>query len=147
MLDYAFNPKPYIWEVTKHFKEKMECDVYALAGYKNPLMSNGLIMKNMSDSSIEMFIDLFINADLVITSSFHGSAFAINFGIPLVSIVPSTVDDRQSSLLSKLGLSQCAITVGTELGKISPFYNIEESQEKLQKLRTESLIWINSHTK
>lgn len=147
MLDYAFNPKPYIFKVAKFFKEKMKCDVYALAGYKNPIMSNGLIMKNMSDSSIEMFIDLFINADLVITSSFHGTAFAINFGIPLVSIVPNTVDDRQSSLLSELGLSQCAITVGTELGKINPFYNLDESQEKLQKLRLKSLSWIKSHTK
>jgi predicted NBD/HSP70 family sugar kinase len=63
------------------------------------------------NSSIAEFIQLFNNASMVITTSFHGTAFALNFGVPLVSIVPDNGgDDRQITLLKNCGANGCLET-------------------------------------
>ena len=55
---------------------------------------------------------MFLNAKFIITSSFHGTAFAINFEIPFISIVPNkeVMDSRIKSLLLIMGLECQAIT-------------------------------------
>lgn len=145
MWDYAFDPKPYIFEVAKHFQEKMGCDVIALEGWKSSEQACGLIMKNRCTASIPEFIDLFANADLVITSSFHGTAFALNFGIPLISIVPdSDGDDRQSSLLKRVGCSGCIIKTGTDVSAINPVFNTATVQHNLTCIRENNMKWIKN---
>ena len=142
MLDYAFDPKPYIFEVAKFFKRKLKCNVYALVGYKHRHKANGLKLKNFSDASISQYLHLFQNAALVITSSFHGTAFAVNFGRPLISIVPSNGDDRQTTLLRDLNLLSCIVPVGKPLNEINPYYDVKVEQNLLDKKRMESLKWI-----
>lgn len=142
MLDYAFEPKPYIFEVAKFFKRKLKCNVYALVGYKHRHKANGLKLKNFSDASISQYLHLFQNAALVITSSFHGTAFAVNFGRPLISIVPSNGDDRQTTLLRDLNLLSCIVPVGKPLNEINPYYDVKVEQNLLDKKRMESLKWI-----
>ena len=145
MLDYAFDPKPYIFEVAKFFKRKLKCNVYALVGYKRSHKANGLKMKNFSDVSIPHYLHLFQNAALVITSSFHGTAFALNFGRPLVSIVPGNGDDRQTTLMNELGVEHCAVRVGDALDRINPFYNVEAEQLRLAEMRNNSLNWVSEN--
>lgn len=145
MLDYAFEPKPYIYEVTKYFQEKIGCKVIALVGYNRAAKSFGLQMKNVGDSSISDYLKYFANACLVITSSFHGTAFAVNFGIPLVSIVPNNGDDRQTTLLRDLNILNCVVPVGKPLSEIDPYYDLEEEQKTLEKKRSESLNWIRKN--
>lgn len=56
----------------------------------------------------EEFISLFQNASYVITSSFHGTAFSINFEKPFITVVDddkSNKDNRQISLIRELGVS------------------------------------------
>lgn len=142
MLDYAFNPKPYIFEVAKYFKQKWNCPVLALVGHKHPNKACGLKMKNVGDAGINEFVHLFANASLVITSSFHGTAFALNFGRPLVSVIPSTGDDRQSTLIRQVGVTNCAVTVGDPIANINPCYDFVEEQNELESLREDSLRWI-----
>lgn len=146
MWDYAFDPKPYIFEVTKHFQRKMECDVIALEGHRNAELAAGLVMDNRCTSTIEEFIDIFANADLVITSSFHGTAFALNFGIPLISIVPdSDGDDRQSNLLKSVGCADCIVKIGTDVSNINPIYNIAAEHCNLASIRESNIKWIQDN--
>lgn len=53
------------------------------------------------------FIDLYCNASFVVTNSFHGTAFAINFNIPFVTIdkKSSRLNSRKQDLLEILSLS------------------------------------------
>lgn len=146
MLTYAFETRPYIFEVTKYFQKKYNCDVLALEGYEKPENSNALEMYDVSASSIPEFINLFVNAEMVVTSSFHGTAFAVNFGIPLISIVPeNSYDDRQSSLLKRLHLDNCIIKVNSDIDAINPQYDIIAEQNALQLLRDESISWITNN--
>lgn len=145
MWDYAFNPKPYIFKILAHLVEKYKYKVIALEGYKKKKEACGVNMIDKTDASINEFIDLFANADIVITSSFHGTAFALNFGKPLISIIPDDKgDDRQSTLLTNLGIPQCITPINTELQQINPNYNIIQEQKTLEQLRLDSINWIKN---
>lgn len=144
LLTYAFESRPYVFEVLQYFKNKYNYDIIALEGYTPKEKALGVEMIDMRDSTIAQYIDLFYNADMVVTTSFHGTAFALNFGRPLVSIVPDDKgDDRQMSLLKDLGVENCAINIGTNLENINPFYDVDLEQSKLTQLRNKSIEWLN----
>ena len=146
MWAYAFEPRPYIYEVTEYFQKKLSCDIIVLEGCMPQL--NNLKIINKSESSVAEFIDLFYGAELVITSSFHGTAFALNFGIPLISIVPNNNgDDRQSSLIKKLGVENCIARIGQNIETLNPYYDINKEQLLLSNLRNSSLHWISKNIK
>ena len=89
---------------------------------------------------VERFVALMRNARGVVTSSFHGTAFALNFGRPLISVVPSgTSDDRQSSLLRLVGAESVIAPVGTPLSALSHVYDAESVSETLSRLRERDL--------
>lgn len=54
--------------------------------------------------SVGRFLSLFLNASLVITDSFHGTAFSVNLGKPFVSIAPERFSGRIGNLLAMTGL-------------------------------------------
>lgn len=143
MLTYAFEPRPYIFNIIKELQKKDDYEVLALEGYTTAEKADGIKMIDKSDSSIFDFINLFANADIVVTSSFHGTAFAVNFGIPVISVVPDgNNDDRQSSLLRSLGLDKCIAINGSNNINLEPGYDIAKTDEKIRKMRKESLDWI-----
>lgn len=145
MLTYAFEPRPYIFEVLKHMQEEEGYEIIALEGYTPAKKANGVVMIDKTDSSIIEFIDLFANADIVVTSSFHGTAFAANFGIPLISIVPKgNCDDRQSSFLRSIGLNNCITNIETPIKSINYTYDVTKSKEELNRQRMKSLNWISN---
>lgn len=147
MLTYAFEPRPYIFEVIKHLQAQDDYDVIALEGYTPKEQALGIEMIDKSDSSIPEFIDLFANADVVVTSSFHGTAFAVNFGIPLISIVPDgNNDDRQSSLLYSVGLEQCIANTEKPTNEIVYIYDVVMAERQLSTLRDKSKEWIKKST-
>lgn len=142
MLCYAYEPRPYIFSVIEYYQKKFGYDVIALEGYQDS-KNCGIKMINATDSSVAMFINYFKNADIVVTSSFHGTAFALNFGRPLISIIPDgSEDDRQSTLLKSVGLSQCIVPINSSIDNISPFYDIKKEQKLLREKRKKSLTWI-----
>lgn len=72
------------------------------------------------------FIALYSEAKFVLTNSFHGTAFALNFKKPFLSITPPQTlanDDRIISLLERLNLSSRGI----------PADNIEKIENELSK--------------
>lgn len=143
-LYYAFEPCPYIFKVLKHFHEKLGCDILALEGYKSAEQAEGVKMKDVKNSTITEFIQYFANAEMVVTSSFHGTAFALNFSKPLVSVVPGNkADDRQSNLLRMVGAEQCIASTESAIADLNPFYNSNQVESALQNLRTESAQWIS----
>ena len=145
MLTYAFEPRPYIFDMLKHLQQLDDYDIIALEGYTPKEKANGIEMIDKTDSSISEFIELFVNADVVVTSSFHGTAFAINFGIPLVSIVPEgNSDDRQSTLLKSLGLECCIANSQTPTSIIRYRYDLETATLNLDNLRRQSIAWIKN---
>ncbi len=141
ILAYAFEPRPYIYEVSRYYKQLTGYDVIALSGY-DKMAPTDLHISNRGDANVPEFVNLFANAELVITSSFHGTAFAANFGKPLISVIPEGGDDRQMSLLKSLGMKNCAVSIGKPLAETNPYYDVSKEQGLLNEIRQENINWI-----
>lgn len=148
MWAYAFEPRPYINEVVEYFKTKIGINkVIALEGAPKTII-NGTKYMNKEDSTIAEFLELFSNASLVITSSFHGTAFAINMNVPLISVVPDKgKDNRQSNLLKLVGADCCIVRIGQKLDTINPYYDAKSVSCRLDTIRQDCLCWIKSNIK
>lgn len=143
ILTYAFNPGTYIVDVLNYVSQKFDYDIIVLSGEIDNLNVDVI---NKTDSSISEFIDLFAHAEMIITNSFHGTAFSLIFEKPLISIVPSLTsgDERQISLLQQVGLYNCMVTIGQNLTTINPFYDIQKLRKSLDLLRKNSMNWLES---
>lgn len=148
MWTYAFEPRPYIYDVLRYWQEKLGgCKIIALEGSPKE-HDSGMKIKDVADSTIPEFMALFANASLVVTSSFHGTAFALNFGRPLLSIVPDgNGDDRQSSLLKSAGAENSIVHINDVLIETNPYYDTNRVENNLEQLRKESIQWIVSNIK
>lgn len=145
MWTYAFEPRPYIFQVIEYYQKQMSAEVVVLEGHRE-LQGLRCPFVDANRSSVQEFIDLFANADLVITSSFHGTAFAVNFGVPLISIVPNgNSDDRQSSLLNKLDLANSIVHIGDDISNIYPLYDSNTIQMRLSSIRNSNINWLYSN--
>ena len=139
MWCYAFEPRPLIFDVLRRYQKELNCPIIALEGFAECKGQTDLTIIDATDSSISDFMQLFANASLVVTSSFHGTAFALNYGRPLVSITPGGGDDRQGTLLQALHLEECTYPIESGIKTISPFYDYGEECEALGNLRRDSL--------
>nr|WP_297705750.1 polysaccharide pyruvyl transferase family protein [uncultured Butyrivibrio sp.] len=98
--------------------------------------------------SIADFLGYIKNAELLITDSFHGTAFAINFNTPFVEVLPNNnTGTRNVSILSLTGLSDrilCSDNIGIEdkkidFEKVNNILEVEREKSKniLQKMIVE----------
>ncbi len=143
-LYYSFESRPYIFEAVEEMKRRTGARrVIALAGYPDPLSPALFKADNRRDVNVQQFLALMRGAAGIVTSSFHGTAFALTFSRPLISVVPSgDADSRQRSLLKAVGAEQCAVTPGTPFGSVDHLYNTSESTRRLEALRKQHTSFI-----
>ena len=100
--------------------------------------------KRFDRATPEMFLSLMINASFVLVSSFHGTAFSVNFNKQFLTVVPGRFNSRVSSLLEIIGLQSRMISDNN--------FNIENLSDidytevncKLENERTLSLNYLKS---
>lgn len=116
-LNYAYNPYPQIDKVVQKVKDQLGLSVVYL--HSNSI-ENYHLGRSVTSAGPCEFISLFLNASFVITSSFHGTAFSLNFGVPFYAIVPrrTSSDSRIISLLKIVGLENRGISVDQQLPAI-----------------------------
>ena len=113
ILTYTANPYPYAYRLVKYIQRILKMDVIFID-------ENGRYWCDLRNKSFQIYgpreiINLFQNASFVISSSFHGAAFSLNFRKDFYSIFPKGVkDERQESLLRKVGALDRLVRVGDE---------------------------------
>lgn len=91
------------------------------------------------------YLELFANASFVITNSFHGTAFSINFNIPFIAIKPQSGVNRIEDLLSKLGLHDRLISKSGDIQKENLLnLSFDHANHELAVLRNNSIKFIES---
>ncbi|MGR5154518.1 polysaccharide pyruvyl transferase family protein [Photobacterium swingsii] len=101
--------------------------------------------ESKSSASPTEFLALFSNASFVVTTSYHGLAFSINYKIPFISLkVTNGVNNRAISLLNALGLSD--YMVHSSEFDIKRYRDIEYSEvyQKLDRLRGDSMNYLKN---
>lgn len=105
VLNYAFDPYPFathfIEELSRKSGRKVVCIDFS---HRQHLKVQKCIHFHDALGPAE-FLWLFMHASVVVTTSFHGTAFALNFEVPFYSIVNNveTGDDRMLSLIRECG--------------------------------------------
>lgn len=88
------------------------------------------------------FLAYLRDAEFLITDSFHGTAFAINFGTQFVNVLPGETRTRNQSLLELTGLADRVVTDFDDVHWIDEAIDYEPVQEILQQQREASLAWL-----
>lgn len=138
ILKYAFNPYPYAAKLIEETYLQTGLQVVCI-DFSRSQKTNIKKFIHLNDAiSPQDFVWLFKHAEFVVTNSFHGAAFAINFGKSLYAIAnPDSSDDRVVSLLSSVGLKDRIINCGGEFPKFTTSIS-NDAFYKLNKLRQQS---------
>ena len=114
ILTYMYNPYPEVDNIIKKVQKEPGYKVIYLNGRTQDFgKPNSKIIK---DSGPCEFLDLIRNAKFIITTSFHGVAFACIYGIPFYGIVADKEQqgDRIHSLLAELDCMESLISYREE---------------------------------
>lgn len=134
VLNYAYNPYPDINRVIAEVQQRLDLPLILLdAPVLDMNFKNARFIK---DAGPLEFLHLMKNASFVITTSFHGTAFALNFGIPFYSVIRdrSGFDTRMIDLIDAVEADR-AILYNRPIDKplTMDYTPIEKSLEILRK--------------
>ena len=102
-------------------------------------------VKYISEDSPEDFLMLIAKAALVITSSYHGTLFSVNFNVPFLSLPASNItSNRSSEILDALGLGECFITYDTEFSPSMLQIDWSVVNNRINTLRDKSYRYIKN---
>lgn len=126
LLEYSFNPFPYAYDVIREIKKQTGFKVVMIGGEPLNILKGYQLFNECGPAE---FLNLFYYSSFVITSSFHGTAFAINFNKPFISIVDNkeVEDERQKSIIKQVGLGEDFI-----LPKNTPVHGIKVSNRGVE---------------
>lgn len=143
-LNYSFNAFPYVYELAEYMQKEMDCSIVWVA--RPPYRMNRNIIFYV-EASPEDFLALIRDSEMVLTTSFHGTAFAINYSKPLFSVVEdkNALDSRQIDLLSALSLDNRILSLGDKFPDKKDFVcDYEFAKEKLKELRIQSYSYLKN---
>lgn len=138
-LNYSFNAFPYVDDLAKYMQQQTGYEIVRVARPPHNLKCKHTHYR--VGASPEEFLALVRDAEMILTTSFHGTAFAVNYGKPVFTVVQdrNAGDSRQVSLMSNLGLDAQILSITDSFpSKDRFFYNVEQEQSRLEKLRQNS---------
>ena len=150
-LNTKKNNKPYILvfalmkdrnlkRTISYFRKKLNMSVIAID--QDPFLNYKPNVHVMDAGPIE-FLDLFYNADFIITNSFHGTCFSVIFNKKFVVTIPPTGINRIKSLLGQIGLENKYLSETDDPGKFDQSIDYSYVNENLKKIRYSSMEYLN----
>ena len=140
VLDYMYNPYPHIFNIIRKVKATLGYRViYIGKNYIDESDGSDVFVGN--DAGPLEFLYLVEHASFVITTSFHGTAFATIFCKPLLAIVSHEItnDDRIQTLLHTLGQESSIIFYDSDVEKeLIGSTEIITEESKLKEYREKS---------
>lgn len=145
MLAYTYSPVEKMLELLTFVQKKYACPIVSLNRKPDGFNGEFIDITSSNEIGIPEFLYLFDNADIVVTSSFHGTAFSLNFGKPFIALEngKSKADDRLSTIIKTLQVEKNLIDTNTFIGpELSPYFDVDLEQKKLMEERQKSLEYL-----
>ncbi len=146
LLIYSLAESTYIFSLALHIAKKKNLKIlniipncWTTSHYNN--------VKNIFDAGPIEFVQLFANASFVLTNSFHGTSFSINFNIPFFALPRKNKknNSRFINILDKTKLSSRLIYDGSNFPVDEEFnLSFNECNEILEVERLKSLNFLIS---
>lgn len=145
LLVYIVTIKPcdYVLTLARHIAKQRNLKIVRICRDAYPEHS-GSDVEEILTAGPSDFVGLFSKAEFVVTNSFHGTVFSINFSKPFYSVIKShhSTNSRLTSILKKLGLEDRIVPVGSQLPIISDI-DFSDPSAKLEAERKLSIEYIN----
>lgn len=135
ILLYSVPHTKLLKNICNHFASKLNLPIYSIN--QNPF-SSIKISRHIKSAGPKEFLDLFFNAEFVITDSFHGVCFSTNFNKNFIVAKPEGLSNRIESFLKSVGLSNRMISSNDELYQIKRFIKFQTVNLLLSKQRERS---------
>lgn len=147
-LNYTFNSFPYVDQLADCMHRQTGYEIVRVSRPPHKLFTPHTHYR--VGATPEEFLALVRDSEMVLTTSFHGTAFALNYGRPVLSIVKdrNASDSRQISLMENLGLDKQVLSIADAFPTSDRvYYDVEEEQKRLKELRLQSLNYLKNALK
>lgn len=141
LLMYVLTDSDYISNLATQIADKHNLQIVRIC--KNAFVedkSEGVI--NIIDAGPREYLGLFEKASFVLTTSFHGTCFSVNFNVPFFTILKKnkTNNSRQIDLLADLGIKDRILFVDDKVADNDVMsIDFNSVNVKLEKNRANSL--------
>lgn len=146
VLVYIVTIKPcdYVLEVARKVAKERGLKIVRICRDAYPEHSGDDVEEILTAGPSD-FVGLISKADFVVTNSFHGTVFAINFSKPFYSIIKShhSTNSRLTSILKRLNLGNRILFEGSPIPEISDI-DFAIPSEKLDEERVHSLDYLEN---
>jgi hypothetical protein len=126
-------------KAAQYFSKKLNMKIVTIDKMMFPVTK---VNKHYKNATPKDFLTLYANASFVVTDSFHGTCFAVNFEKPFVCVPAGIKANRQESLLELLGIKSRIAYSEKDFKKLDLQYDLNLVESKLSKLRNDSLKFI-----
>ena len=145
---YSISYPDEVMRVAKQIANKMELPIITVFTSFHTITCEKHGIKVLYDAGPREFINLVENAKLVLTNSFHGTAFSIVLHKPFFHICKSVNggmqrDDRIDNIIDALGIQDCNIGINTQVTSV-PVIDWEEVDQKRHDMRDQSLNFLRN---
>lgn len=147
-LNYTFNSFPYVDQLADYMQKQTGYEIVRVSRPPHKLFTSHTQYR--VGATPEEFLALVRDSEMVLTTSFHGTAFAVNYGKPVFTVVKdrNASDSRQVSLMENLGLEKQILSITDDFPTQDRFsYDVEEEQRRLQVLRQQSIDFLKNALK
>ena len=111
VLIYSLFESPELYRLANEYAKKNACRVYAITKVPKP---SGKADRYLRTDDPRTFIERFMNADYIVTDSFHGTAFSLIFNKQFRVILPPAAGNRIIDLLDELDIVNEDVSVDYE---------------------------------
>lgn len=144
VLVYIVTIKPcnYVLEVARKVAKERGLKIVRICRDAYPEHSGNDVEEILTAGPSD-FVGLFSRAEFVVTNSFHGTVFAINFSKPFYSVIKRhhSTNSRLTSILEKLGLENRIVPVGSPMPDVIDIdYTVPN--KKLEEERLHSIEYL-----
>ncbi len=140
ILVYSVPKSPLIKNTTEYFKKKLGLKVISID--QDPFTFSA-IDQHIKDAGPLNYLELFLNAEFIITDSFHGTCYSLNFEKQFVSVSPGVHSNRIESLLSLLKTADRILNNERDCQNIDNAIDYNNVRKKLIDERKKSLSFLD----
>lgn len=143
ILRYAYEPYPEIDRIITRIQEQSGLHLVFMDGTLHNFMRRDASV--VKDAGPLEFLRLIEDASFMITTSFHGTAFALNMEVPFYSVIESRdcSDSRITSLLDLAGVPERAVVYNSTENACDLSMDFTEVRARLARFRAESLKYLS----
>lgn len=146
VLVYELHPIAMIMALAKEIANRNNLKIVRICKDSNSKSDNADVIY-VKDAGPSEFVYLFNNADAVVTNSFHGTAFSINFNKNFYCVLSlkQSNNSRQINLLNKCGLMDRIVYDSDGMPQLDNIsIDFTKANEALDMLRTDSINYIKT---